>query len=101
MKSLLGQAVWLITAIGSIHLGLIGLGFNWLELPFVQNNLAALIIPLHYVFGIAGVLSLIMMMQGCSGNCPAEVQPLIFLRSAASRWSGTFFIESRRTVVRV
>ena len=68
MKSLLGQAVWLLTAIGSIHLGLIGLGFNFLNMPFIQENLAAFIIPLHYVFGVAGVLSLVMMMQSCSGG---------------------------------
>jgi len=74
MKSMLGQVVWLLTAIGSIHLGLIGLGFNFLNLPFIQENLAMLIVPLHYVFGVAGVLSLVMMMQSCackSGSCPA------------------------------
>jgi len=71
MKSMLGQVVWLLTALGSIHLGLIGLGFNFLNLPFIQENLAMLIVPLHYVFGVAGVLSLVMMMQGScgSGSC--------------------------------
>jgi len=71
MKSMLGQTVWLLTALGSIHLGLIGLGFNVLTMPFVQENLAMLIVPLHYVFGVAGVLSLVMMMQGCGSNCPS------------------------------
>jgi len=72
MKSMLGQLVWLLTALGSIHLGLIGLGFNILEMPFFMDNLAMLDKPIHYLFGVAGVLSLVMMVQGCSeGKCGA------------------------------
>jgi len=73
MKSLLTHTVWLITALGSIHLGLIGLGYNVLQQPFFVTNLAQFIVPIHYVFGIAGVLSIIMMMQSCKGDtCPAR-----------------------------
>jgi len=66
MKSLLGQAVWLITALGCVHLGLIGLDIN--VLTYLPMNVETLIRPIHYVFGVAGILSLVMMMQSCSGG---------------------------------
>ena len=63
--------VWLLTAIGAIHLGLIGLGYNLWEQSLIQNTefLRKLVVPLHWLIGIAGVLSLIFYIQWVASGC--------------------------------
>ncbi len=57
MKCLM-NFIWLLTALGSIHLGLIGIGYNLFTLPIFQTTLAMIVVPTHYVFGLAGFISL-------------------------------------------
>lgn len=59
----LTAAVWIITAIGSLHVGLMAMGYNMLHMQF----LAGLARPIEYIFGIAGVLSLILFVV--HGSC--------------------------------
>jgi uncharacterized membrane protein YuzA (DUF378 family) len=60
---------WLLTALGSIHLGLVGLGFNLWQHPLVQNNLSWLVQPAHWVIGAAGVISLVMFVTKLGHEC--------------------------------
>ncbi len=80
-KRILGAIVWVITALGAIHLGLIGLGYDIFALTIFQTTLHGWIIPIHYVIGVAGLLSLYMYFTammckhctcGCNGKCPSK-----------------------------
>ena len=64
-----GSLVWLLTSLGAIHLGLIGLGINVWNLAFVQNNLSCLVQPAHWVIGVAGVISLVMLVSKLGQDC--------------------------------
>lgn len=60
----LGFASWAITAIASINHGLLApMGNNILDM--LPEQMAGLIQPLHYVIGIAGIISLVMFVQCC------------------------------------
>lgn len=64
-----GMFVWLINILAAIHLGAIGLGYNIFNLEFFITTLSGLIIPIHYVIGISGLLSLFMFIKAlqCKG----------------------------------
>jgi len=69
MDLLFDISAWL-SAAAALLLGLVGLmqGRNIVEEFFVNNGMQALVIPLHYLFGIAGVLfviSLLTRRMGC------------------------------------
>lgn len=63
--------VWLLVSLGAIHLGLIALGFDILQQPFIQNSdmLRQVVVPLHWLIGAAGVWSLILYAQWVMGGC--------------------------------
>lgn len=61
MGKLTGKIVWGLTALGSLHQGLVSLGY---DVP-AMVGLHDLSRPLGLVFGIAGVLSLIMLISCC------------------------------------
>lgn len=70
----LGMIAWVVTALASIAIGLMPLGYKVLEMQwFVANPTAVMVI--HYVVGILGVLSLVMFFAAgfgggcCSGKC--------------------------------
>jgi uncharacterized membrane protein YuzA (DUF378 family) len=56
---IVGLIAWLITALAAINVGLMPVGYDFFKLPFVQNNLQSLIVPLYYLIGVAGVISLV------------------------------------------
>lgn len=62
MKSMVGCAVWLITAIASMHWGLLALGNNVFEM-FLGANAAQIELLAQYAAGIAGAVSLAMLVQ--------------------------------------
>lgn len=74
----LGLTAWLITALVSLHIGLVAMGWDLTAMAFVQNNLAMLIMPMRYIIGLAGLWSLIamvMMLMGmgcCKCGCNAD-----------------------------
>ena len=63
MLRALGMIVWIITAIGALNWGLDALGYNLFNLHFIEANLAHLIMPFKYIFGICGALSIVMFVQ--------------------------------------
>ena len=71
MRLLFVISSWLC-AIAALHLGLIGLlGRNLVEEMLMKMNLGMLFVPLHYVFGIAGVICIIMLLMEAMnpGSC--------------------------------
>ncbi len=74
MRFLFVISAWLCT-IAALHLGLIGLlGRNLVEELLVKINLGSLFIPLHYVFGIAGIFCLFYLITEAMnpGSCIKE-----------------------------
>jgi len=65
-----GLIVWILTALGSINLGLIPAGKSFFQ-AFVKEGAASpLFAPFHYIIGIAGLISLIMFIQVLrTGDC--------------------------------
>ena len=56
---------WFLTASAAILAGLRGLGYDVLNVPFVQQNFMALVKPMQVVFGVAGVISLALFVMAC------------------------------------
>lgn len=70
VKGLLSKAAWLTTAIGSINWGLRALGFDLFSIDFIRTNLGMLEAPVYYLFGAAGIFSLVMFFTCCcSESC--------------------------------
>jgi len=63
MLRVLGLVVWLLTAIGALNWGLEALGYNIFNMNFIEMNLASAIMPLKYIIGIAGLISLLMLIE--------------------------------------
>jgi uncharacterized membrane protein YuzA (DUF378 family) len=66
----LGMIVWLLTAIGCIHIGLMAMGHDLLMMVGM-HHMGQII---GYIFGIAGVLSLVMFVMSltkdhCDCDC--------------------------------
>jgi len=69
---------WLITALVSLHVGLVAIGWNLLEQPFFAGNFGMLVLPAMYIIGLAGAFSLfsliMMLINGCKccGSCSCD-----------------------------
>lgn len=64
------SVVWFLTAVAAIHIGLMAMGYNMLSMHILANFAK----PLEYIFGIAGVISLLLFFMHtatckCNGNC--------------------------------
>lgn len=62
----LGMATWAITALAAINVGYSALsnGGNMLH----HAALAGIAGPLHYIIGVAGVVSLVLLVMSCTGK---------------------------------
>lgn len=69
LKRFLSNLTWLITAFGSIHLGLKALGYDMFTHTIFQTTLQSWVTPIHYVIGAAGVFSLVMYFSAMSCSC--------------------------------
>ena len=70
LVKIIAMLAWLLSALAAIHLGLLGIGINLWESDFVVRTLPWLMRPAHYIFGIAGLISLIMfVMSLTSPHC--------------------------------
>lgn len=58
-----GLVVWLFASIGAINWGLDAMGYNLFNYPFFAVSYPGLVMPLKYVIGLAGVISLLMMID--------------------------------------
>lgn len=63
-----GKIVWVLTALGAINIGLVPMGYNFLLSP----TLAGVAVPLHYLIGVAGVVSLVMLVLKCTRKCESK-----------------------------
>jgi len=64
-----GMIVWFFGIFGSLHLGFIGLGYNIFDLPIFMTTLSVLVVPIHYIIGLSGIVSLFMFVKAmqCKG----------------------------------
>ncbi|MBI2774932.1 hypothetical protein HYX58_02910 [Candidatus Dependentiae bacterium] len=63
---LMCMIVCLITALGSIHLGLMALGYNPLEMLHIMQYEKIV----YYIIGACGVIALLKLVMGaCSSHC--------------------------------
>jgi uncharacterized membrane protein YuzA (DUF378 family) len=65
MMKIVAKAVWIITAIASLNMGLAALGFD----IFGMLGLGSLMRPLALLIGAAGAASLAMLFMPCGSNC--------------------------------
>jgi len=68
MKSVC-TAAWLITALSAINVGLCPLGFNLFKTQMLMMQFPALVNPLHYLVGLAGLVSLYALVMECMHKC--------------------------------
>jgi len=78
MKRFLGSALWLITALAAIFIGLAAVDYDVATSPVVINNFAGLVRPAKILIGVAGLLSLLMYVssmfsKGCMCGCHEKV----------------------------
>jgi uncharacterized membrane protein YuzA (DUF378 family) len=66
---IIGLAAWLITALVAINVGLAPFNFNFFATDFFQNNLMRFYVPILYLIGIAGIISLAMFIMACTSHC--------------------------------
>lgn len=66
MMKLIGNLVWLITALASIHIGLTIFGIDITSHTLFQH--AMLMTITKYTVGIAGIISLLMMISSLMGG---------------------------------
>jgi len=64
-----GMLSWVITALASIHVGLCPLGYNLFKTEMMRMSFPALIAPLHYLVGLAGLVSLLMLCMAWTQKC--------------------------------
>lgn len=69
MMHWVGKAAWLITALASIHLGALAV-FQFNAFMYLPASLAFLIMPIHVLYLVAGVYSIVMLFMDC--RCCAE-----------------------------
>ena len=70
-----GMLSWVITALTAIHVGLCPLGYNLLRTEMMQMRFPALVAPVQYLVGLAGLVSLLMLVMAWTQKCtchPAE-----------------------------
>jgi uncharacterized membrane protein YuzA (DUF378 family) len=59
-KRFLGNLVWLFSALGALHVGLIAMGYDIFMQPVFLTTLVDWVKPIQYIIGISGLLSLVM-----------------------------------------
>lgn len=58
---------WLIVSLAAINVGVRPFGYDFFM--FLANNTPALVNPVSYIVGIAGVISLLMLIYKVAGGC--------------------------------
>lgn len=56
----LSMLVWLVTAIGALNWGLEAAGYGLFEMAFMHQHFAQAIVPIKYIIGACGVISLLL-----------------------------------------
>lgn len=68
MGKIVGMIVWIMCSLAGIHLGLMVMGYNVFAAPMFNNGLAGLVMPLHYLAGVCGLISLYLFICSCRGG---------------------------------
>lgn len=68
-RHLIFMASWLITSIAAINVGLCPFGINLFRSDWMMTRFPALIVPLHYLVGLAGLVCLVGFIRACRGDC--------------------------------
>jgi uncharacterized membrane protein YuzA (DUF378 family) len=61
---LIGKAAWLITALASIHVGAFAV-FRFNVFSYLPESMGFLFIPIHVLYLVAGIYSLVMLFMHC------------------------------------
>ena len=72
MMKWLGMATWLITALVSINM-LTGM-YDYNAIIWLGNSMPGMIVPLCWIIGISGIISLVMLVKACM-MCGAGCMP--------------------------
>jgi uncharacterized membrane protein len=70
----IGIIAWFVTALAAIALGLVAFNIDVFKSGFIVNNLPWIVMPLYYIIGISGIISLLMFFKSkgcCCGDCKA------------------------------
>ena len=68
-RHMIFMASWLITSLAAINVGLCPFGINFFMSNWMVTRFPAIITPLQYLVGIAGLICLIMFIKACQGEC--------------------------------
>lgn len=60
---------WLVTSLAAINVGLCPFGVNLLRSGWMMTRFPALIAPLHYFVGLAGLICLVAFVRACKAEC--------------------------------
>jgi|GEM_PF-2745027 len=81
MLCYLSKALWIVSIIVLINMGLAPFGYNMFQTELFETTLSWLVNPIHYMAGLAGLLGLYRLCMkfsgskggfcNCSCNCPA------------------------------
>lgn len=61
---LVGKAAWLLTALASIHIGAVAV-LNFNAFSYLPESLMFLVMPIHVLYLVAGIYSLVMLFMPC------------------------------------
>ncbi len=64
LMKMIAKVAFFLSSIAAIHQGLLAIGYNGLEVLKLQEHAQVL----GYIFGIAGVISLVMLCMWCMKN---------------------------------
>jgi hypothetical protein len=68
----IGWLSWVITALASINLGLRVFNYDFFSTDFMMGNMSQLTVPMHYLFLIAGLVSLAFFVMSAMGHCGCQ-----------------------------
>lgn len=68
-KHMVFMASWLITSLAAINVGLSPFGINFFRSDWMMTRFPAIITPIHYLVGVAGLVCLITFIKACQGDC--------------------------------
>jgi hypothetical protein len=65
LMKFVGMAVWFLTALAALHVGMRVMGWNMLDMPMLMPYSHFV----GYIFGIAGLVSMVMFFMHLSKGC--------------------------------
>ncbi len=66
---IVGMTAWGLTSLACVNILMSMFGYNFFEFMWVQQYFGGLIVPIHYLFGIAGVISFTHFVMAVMDEC--------------------------------